>query len=163
MAGVYGGLVGRNVSRSEEKVALRYVRGEDLGIYGSGARAQATRGTLGLGLGCGLRGQGRAQVTGQAWGPFHVDMARGREPWVSLRISLLKGPCTERRGVQHQDLRGWGQQAGGPAAPTGHAAVGSGGGCRERVLARLPFCFSPEGRLGPGAPTPAPPRVRRCP
>lgn len=98
--------MGRNVSRSEEKVALRYVRGEDLGIYGSGARAQATRGTLGLGLGCGLRGQGRAQVTGQAWGPFHVDMARGREPWVSLRISLLKGPCTERRGVQHQDLRG---------------------------------------------------------
>lgn len=93
--------MGRNVSRSGEKVALRYVRGEDLGFYGSGGRGSSDAGNTGSHAWAQASGTG--QSSGHRWKqarePFCVDTARGRGPWVSLRISLLKGPYTERRGV----------------------------------------------------------------
>lgn len=163
MAGVYGGLVGRNVSRSEEKVALRYVRGEDLGIYGSGGRGSSDTGNTGSRAWVWASGTGQSSGDRAGLGALPCGHGTGSRAMGVLAYFLAKGTVYREEGSSTSGPQGWGQQAGGPAAPTGHAAVGSGGGCRERVLARLPFCFSPERRLGPGAPAPAPPRVRRCP
>lgn len=75
-------------------MALRYVRGEDLRIYGSGGRGSSGAGNSGSQAWRGLRGQGRAQVSGgsRPGSPIYMDTAQGRGSWVSLRISLLKGP-----------------------------------------------------------------------
>lgn len=98
--------MGRNVSRSEEKVALRYVRGEDLGIYGSGGRGSSDTGNTGSRAWVWASGTGQSSGDRAGLGALPCGHGTGSRAMGVLAYFLAKGTCTERRGVQHQDLRG---------------------------------------------------------